>query len=292
MQAGADIGGGFLNAPEKFVRQLIKSLDNEVFIRRKATCFDLKHNESMGAPVLDTDLDDSEWTTELATGSEDDMTFGKRELRPYPTAKRIKVSNKLLRTAALNPETIVRNRMAYKFGVTEEKAFMTGDGVGKPLGLFTPSSDGISTARDVAGDNTTTAIKADTLIDVAFSIKGQYAKKAEWIFSRDAIRMIRKLKDGNGEYLWQRGLAGAPNTILERPYSISEYCPSTFTAGGYVGLFGDLSFFWIATGLDVQIQRLNELYAEQNITGFIGRLELDGAPVLEEAFTRIKLADA
>ncbi|BBO85908.1 hypothetical protein DSCO28_64740 [Desulfosarcina ovata subsp. sediminis] len=290
MQAGADIGGGFLNAPPQFVKSLIKGLDDECFIRSRATCYDIPHNVSLGAPSLDSDFDDSEWTTELGTGSEDDLEFGKRELRPYPTAKRTKVSNTLLRVAALNPEAIVRDRMVQKFACTEERAFMTGDGAKKPLGLFVASDDGISTSRDVTGSNTTTTIKADTLIDTQYAIKGQYAKKAEWIFSREAIRMIRKLKDANDQYLWQRGLAGAPNTILERPYNVSEYCPNTFTTGQYVGLFGDFRFYWIATGLAAQVQRLNELYAETNQTGFIGRLEVDGMPVLEEAFARIKLA--
>ncbi|TWI77373.1 HK97 family phage major capsid protein [Desulfobotulus alkaliphilus] len=293
LQAGSDVSGGFLNAPEVFVKKLLKSLDDEIFIRKLATNYPVPHSVSLGCPVLDSDLADCEWTAELKTGSEDKgLGFGKRELRPYPTAKRVLVSNKILRTAALNPEDLVRERLVYKLGATEEKAFMTGDGHNKPLGLFTPSTDGISTARDVKGSNTATAITADTLIDVVYSVKASYAKKAVWIFNREAIRRIRKLKDNDGQYLWQRGLAGAPDTILERPYHISEHCPGDFSAGKYVGLFGDLSFYWIATGLAVHVKRLDELYAEQNMTGFIGRLEVDGMPVMEDAFARIKLASS
>ena len=70
----------------------------------------------------------------------------------------------------------------------------------------------------------------------------------------------------------------------------SEWAPNTFTTGEYVGLLGDFSHYWIADALSMQIQRLNELYAETNQVGFIGRLETDGAPVLEEAFVRVKLA--
>ncbi len=68
---------------------------------------------------------------------------------------------------------------------------------------------------------------------------------------------------------------------------MSEYVPNTFTTGQYVGLLGDMSFYWIADAIELQIQRLVELYAEQNQTGFIGRLESDAMPVLEEAFSRI-----
>ena len=68
--------------------------------------------------------------------------------------------------------------------------------------------------------------------------------------------------------------------------SISEFVPNTFPTGQYVGILGDFSNYWIADALSMQVQRLNELYAETNQVGFIGRLETDGAPVLEEAFVR------
>jgi HK97 family phage major capsid protein len=71
---------------------------------------------------------------------------------------------------------------------------------------------------------------------------------------------------------------------------MSEYAPNTFTTGLYVGLIGDWSQYWIVDALDLTIQRLVELYAETNQTGFIGRMETDGAPVLAEAFARVKLA--
>jgi HK97 family phage major capsid protein len=70
---------------------------------------------------------------------------------------------------------------------------------------------------------------------------------------------------------------------------LSEYAPNTFTSGKYVGILGDFRFYWIADALDMQIQRLVELYAETNQVGLIGRLETDGMPVLSEAFTRVTL---
>jgi len=93
-------------------------------------------------------------------------------------------------------------RLAYKFGVTEEKAFMTGNGSGQPLGLFTASADGISTGRDVSTGNTTTAIQFDGLIEAKYSVKGAYWANAKWLFHRDAMKNISKLKDGEGQYLW------------------------------------------------------------------------------------------
>ena len=290
MQADSDIGGGYLVAPQQMVLELLKNVDDAVAIRGLARVIQLRTAKSLGVPMLDKDADEADWTAELKTGAETELEFGKRELRPHPLAKRVKISNTLLRMAAMSPEAIVRERLAYKFAVTEEKAFLLGDGVQKPLGVFTASNDGIGTARDVSEGNTATQIKADGLINVKYALKQQYQRSARWIFHRDAIKEIRKLKDGNGQYLWQAGLQqGAPDRILDTPYVMSEFAPNTFTTGQYVGIIGDFSNYWIAEALDMAIQRLVELYAETNQTGFIARMEVDGAPAIAEAFARVKL---
>lgn len=290
LSAGNATEGGYLVLPEQTVQTLIKAVDDELFIRRMATVIPVPSATSLGAASLDTDPDDAAWTSEIATGNEDSsMAFGKRELTPNPLAKRIKMSNKLLRQSP-SAEAIVMARLGHKFAVTQEKAFLTGDGAKQPLGLFTASDNGITTARDVSEGNNATAFTIDGLINAKYSTKAQYQRVAQWLFHRDAIKMLAKLKDGDGQYIWQPSKTEAdPDMLLGRPVNISEYAPNTFTSGLYVGMFGDFSNYWIADAMNVQIQRLTELYAEQNQTGFIGRLECDGMPVLSEAFARVKL---
>jgi HK97 family phage major capsid protein len=289
---GEDQLGGYLMGPETFVAELIQAVDDAVLIRQRARKFQLATGHSMGAPSLDTDPDDADWTHELGTGSEDDaMRFGKRELNPHPLAKRMKLSKTLLRRAVMNAEGIARARLAYKFAVTQENAFLTGNGAQRPLGVFTASSDGISTGRDVSTGNTSTEIRFDGLIEAKFTLKSQYWTRAEWIYHRDALKQISKLKDGEGQYLWQPSRqAGQPDMLLGLPYRSSEFAPNTFTASQYVGILGDFSHYWIADALDMEFQTLVELYAETNQIGIIGRLETDGMPVLEEAFVRVKLS--
>ena len=291
LQADSDSAGGSMIAAEQFVDQLIKAVDNAVLIRQRATKFRLDNALSMGAPALEADPADADWTSELATGNEDStMSFGKRELHPRPLAKRLKVSNKLLRLSG-SAETLVMSRLAYKFGITQEKAFMTGTGANQPLGVFIANANGISTGRDVSTGNTTTAPTFDGLISAKFTLKGAYWNKAEWMFHRDVLAIVAKLKDGNGQYLWRESVrAGEPDRLLNLPVQMSEYAPNTMTTGLYCGILGEFSNYWIADAVDMQVQRLVELYAETNQTGFIGRLETDGMPVLEEAFVRVKLA--
>jgi HK97 family phage major capsid protein len=108
LQAGVNVDGGYTIAPMQFVRDLIKDIDNAVFIRQLANVMQLTSSTSLGVPTLAQDVEDADWTTELATGNETTMQFGQRELKPNPLAKRIKVSNKLLRASALPIEQIVR----------------------------------------------------------------------------------------------------------------------------------------------------------------------------------------
>jgi HK97 family phage major capsid protein len=291
LQADSDVAGGFLTTPQQFVNRLIQAIDNQVFLRQWATPNTVTTAQSLGMPYLANDPDDADWTSELGTGNQDgSMSFGKRELFPHPLAKRIKISNKLLR---LNPdvEQLAITRLAYKFAVSFEKAGMVGNGANKPLGVFTASVDGISTGRDVSTDNTTTAFTADGLKNAKYALKGAYWPRSRWVFHRDSVKMLAKLKDLEGRYLWQSSIQiGQPDMLEGIPLFTSEYAPNTFTSGLYVGILGDFSYYHTADALDFGMQRLNELYAETNQTGFIGRMETDGMPVLEEAFVRVKLA--
>jgi HK97 family phage major capsid protein len=225
------------------------------------------------------------------------MAFDRRDLEPQLMSKLALVS---LRTLMLSSdaEKEVVDELGYKFGITEEKGFITGDGSGKPLGIYTASASGISTGRDVTASSAT-AFTADNLIDVKFSLKQGYQrdKSTAWVVSREFIKRARKLKvasttGGNDlEYVWQPGLTeGAPDKILDIPYYMSEYAPNTFTTGLYVAVLGAFRFYRIAQLADVMLQRLTELYAGTNQVGFIGRRWVDGSPVLEEAFARLKLA--
>ncbi len=293
LSVGSGSQGGFTVMPEQMADGMIKFADDMVVIRSRATKLRVEGAASLGVLSLDADPSDADWTSELATGSEDTaMSFGKRKMVPNPLAKRIKVSNDLLRMSTRDIEGMVRARLDYKFGITQEKAFLLGNGTSQPLGLFVPSADGVPAGRDVSNGNTTTGMTFDGLISAKYSLKDQYRNSAGigWLFHRNAVEQIAKLKDSQNRYLWQPSVQeGQPDRILNIPVLTSEYVPNTFTTGLYVGMLADFSFYWIVDSMGMEMQRLVELYAEQNQTGFICRQFTDGQPVLAEAFTRIKL---
>lgn len=299
LQTSTDTKGGYL-APVTLSNQLIKFLDDMVWIRRLSNVLPpLGQSVSLGVPSWDTDPGDADWTAEVPGSdiSEDDTAaVGKREFVPSLLTKLVKISMKMLRTGVVDVESLVAQRLAYKFAVTEEKAFLTGTGAQQPLGIFTASTSGVSTSRDVTA-SATTSFNGDDLKNMVYNLKMAYRNNAAWVMHRDAVKMAAKLKDSSGQYLWNLGPVGTqlngaePGTLIGIPVYESEFAPSTFTTGQYVAILGDFrAGYWIADSLSLEVQRLGELFSLKNQVGLLGRKETDGAPVLGEAFSRLKLA--
>jgi HK97 family phage major capsid protein len=282
---------GYLVAPQQFVNELIADLNNNLFFRSLAKITTLSGAQSLGYPKRKTRMNSAAWGTEIAAPTADTaLDFGKKEFKPNPATAEILVSKTLIRNAP-NVDSIVRAEMAYNFGVLLETAYMTGNGANRPLGIFTASDDGIPTSRDVSTGNTATEIKFDGLINAKYSLTEQYQRSLQWIFHRDGVKQIAKLKDSDGQYIWQPSVAsGVPDTLLGIPVRMSEYAPNTFTSQLYVGILGDFSNYWICDSLSMEMMALNELHARTNQVGYLGRLETDGMPTIEQAFARVKLA--
>ena len=132
-------------------------------------------------------------------------------------------------------------------------------------------------------------ITADEIIDLFYSLKAPYRKNAVWILNDATIKAIRKLKDNNGNYLWQPSLtAGTPDTILGRPVYTSSYVP-TIAAGAKTIAFGDFSYYWIADRAGRNFKKLTELYAANDQTGFVATQRVDGKLILPEAIKVLKM---
>lgn len=290
LSAGTGTEGGYLYASEQFSEELIQNVVDATIVRQFARGFTLSTADSMGNPTLTNRMSDAEWTSELGVPSRDTtLKFGKRALTPHPLAKEAVVSQVLLRKVP-NSQTIVRDELGRVVAEANENAFMLGDGVQKPLGMFVASDDGISTGRDVSSGNTAATPKFDGLKGAKYSIKQNYWGKLRWIFHRNIMELIAKLKDGNGRYLLQDSVVqGEPDRMLGFPVSMSEFAPSTVAASAYVGILGDFSNYWIVDALNMQITRADELLVRSNQSLFIIRMETDGAPIREEAFARVKL---
>lgn len=290
LQQDSPTQAGYLVAEEEFVSELIKELADATFMRQKCKTYTLRGAQTLGFPKRTAGMSSFAWGTELQAPTADStLAYGKREFKPRPGTSEILISKTLVRNAP-NVDALVRAEIAEEVAAELETAYMTGDGVTMPLGVFTASADGISTSRDVSTGNTATEMKFDGLMEAKYSVKQKYQPGCEWIFHRDGVKQLAKLKNSDGQYVWQPSVVfGTPDMLLSNPVNMTEYAPNTFTTGLYVGLFGNLKNYWIVDSLLLEIQVLTELYARTNQIDYITRLETDGAPVMEAAFARVKL---
>ena len=280
LQIGEDSEGGYL-VPDEFENKLIDKLADENFIRSLATVV-TSANGDKKIPVV-ASHGAAVWTDEEGEYTEDDDSFGVATLGAHKLTSIIKVSEELLNDAAFNIETYIAQEFARRMAAAEEAAFLDGNGTGKPTGLLTSGETGVTAAS-------AEAITADEIIDLYHSLRTPYRKRAAFITNDSTIKVIRKLKDSTGQYLWQPGLKeGQPDTILNRPIYTSAYMPEIAT-GNKIMLFGDISYYWISDRQGRTFQRLNELYAAKGQVGFRVFQRVDGKLILPEAVKTLAMA--
>ncbi len=273
LNVGSDSAGGYM-VPDEFERQLIQGLEEENIMRGYATVIQTSSGDR-SIPVV-TSHGQAYWAGEEKDYKESDDKFGQKTLGAHKITVLMKVSEELLNDAFFNLENYVRREFARRVGVKEEEAFISGDGVGKPRGIILDADVGKITAAN-------NAITADELIDLFYSLKRPYRIRATWMFNDSTAKVIRKLKDNDGQYIWQPGLqAGQPDRLMGRPIAISSAMPE-INAGAKVIAFGDLSFYWVADRQGRVFQRLGELYATSGQVGFRAYQRVDGALILAEA---------
>lgn len=276
LQIGSDSEGGYL-VPDEFENTLVQALEEENIFRKIAKVIQTSSGDRK-IPVVAT-KGTANWIDEEGVFNESDDAFSQVSIGAYKLGTLIKVSEELLNDSIFDLESYISTEFARRIGAKEEEAFFTSDGSGKPLGILA-ASGGAETGVTAAS---ATAITADELMDLFYSLKSPYRKNAVWVLNDSTIKAIRKLKDNNGQYLWQPSLvAGTPDTILGKSVKTSAFMP-TLAASNKTIAFGDFSYYWIADRQDRSFRRLNELYAANGQVGFLGSQRVDGKLILSEA---------
>jgi HK97 family phage major capsid protein len=282
LQIGTDSEGGYL-IPDEFDRTLVEALEEQNIFRRLATVITTSSGDRK-IPVVAT-KGTAAWIDDEAVIPESDDSFGQVSIGAYKVGTMIKVSDELLNDNVFNLEAYIAREFARRIGAKEEEAFFTGDGTGKPNGVLA-ATGGAELGVTTAG---TATVTADEMIDLFFSLKAPYRQKAVFIMNDATVKILRKLKDSTGNYLWQPALTAAtPDTILNRPVYTSAYVPLP-TAGNRAVIFGDLSFYWVADRQGRSFRRLNELFATSGQVGFIATQRVDGRLILSEAVKYLAL---
>ncbi|WP_368488121.1 phage major capsid protein [Clostridium sp. BJN0013] len=276
LKIGTDSEGGYL-VPDEFERTLVEALEDENLFRRLAKVITTASGDRK-IPVV-ASKGTASWIDEEGTIPESDDSFGQVSIGAYKLGTMIKVSEELLNDSVFELEPYISREFARRIGNKEEEAFFTGDGSGKPTGILA-ATGGAQLGVTTAG---ATAITLDEVLDLFYSLKAPYRNKSVFIMNDSTVKAIRKLKDGQGQYLWQPSIqAGTPDTILNRPLFTSSYVPA-IEAGAKTIAFGDFSYYWVADRQGRVFKRLNELFAVTGQVGFVATQRVDGKLILPEA---------
>jgi len=282
LQVGADSEGGYL-CPDTFADELVKGLTAQTVVRSLAKVINTSSGQHK-IPVV-ASRGTASWIEEEGPIPEGDDIFGQQHIGAHKVGTLIKVSEELLHDSAFDLEQYFIDEFARRIGNKEEDAFLNGDGAGKPTGILNDAEVGVTAAS-------ATAITADELVDLFYSLDAPYRTNAVWLVNDSTMRSIRKLKDANGQYLWQKALhEGDHETLLGKPIFHSPFAPE-LGAGKKAVAFGDFSFYWIGDRTGITFRRLNERYADTGQVGFLATKRVDGKLILPEAVKVLQMKAA
>ena len=283
LQVGTDGDGGYL-VPDEFEHTLVDALQDENIFRQLAKTIQTSSGDR-AIPVV-ASHGTAEWMDENALVPESDDKFSQLTISAYKLGTFIKVSDELLNDSVFDIPSYIATEFARRMGAKEEEAFFVGDGQKKPTGVLAAAGGA------EVGVTVGTTLKADDLIDLFYSLRAPYRRKAVWVMNDSTVKAIRKLKDANGQYLWQAAItAGTPDTILNRPVYTSSFVPE-IAAGSKSVIFGDFSYYWIADRQGRSFKRLNELFATTGQVGFMTTQRVDGKLILPEAIKVMQMGSA
>lgn len=279
---GDDTKGGYL-APAEFQTEVIRGIV-EISPIRQAVRVGSTSSGSVILPKL-TGRPTANWVGEDEERPETTMTYGQLEIPMHELACYIDVSLRLLEDSAINVDSEIATELSQEFALKEGSAFSNGDGAKKPMGVQRTAG----VAEVINGHATT--VNADKLIATMYALPAQYRSNASWLMNNTSLGIVRTMKDGQGNYLWQPSYqAGQPSTLLGRPIIEDPTMPD-IANGNYPIMFGDFSkAYRIYDRIGMSILRDPYTQATKGMVRFHARRRVGGGPVLAEALRKLKMA--
>lgn len=276
LQVGTETEGGYL-VPDEYEHMLVQALEEQNIFRQLAHVIHTSSGDRK-IPVV-ASKGTAQWIDEEAQYPESDDSFGQVSIGAYKLATMIKISEELLNDSVFDMPSYIATEFARRIGAAEEEAFFTGNGTGRPLGILAETGGAQVGVTGAKAD----AVTFDEVMDLFYSLRSPYRRNAVFIMNDATVKALRKLKNGNGDYIWQPSVTAAtPDTILNRPVYTSGFMP-TLATGNKTILFGDLGYYWVADREGRSFKRLNELYAPTGQVGFLASQRVDGKLILPEA---------
>ncbi|ARR52140.1 phage major capsid protein [Rhizorhabdus wittichii DC-6] len=244
--AGTTTAGGY-TVPKDLANEIVRVMKDwgpmydenivRVITTGSGNEFDIPTNDDTGSSA--SALSEG---SDLTDDNSGDLTFGQKRLDAYVDATPwVKISFELMQDSAFNLEEFLADALGERLGRRANNRLTVGTGSSQPNGIVTAAGAGVTAAAAAA-------IAADELFNLQHSVNAAYRRspKCRWMFADSTLLAFRKLKDGDGNYLWQMGdiRVGAPDLLLQKPYSINDDVPAIAASAKSV-VFGDFSRYWV-----------------------------------------------
>lgn len=277
--------GGYL-VIEGFMMEFIVALKaygpmmDEAIVRRMTTAM----GNPFSWPTLDDTSNKGRRIPENTTVTTAEVAFGTKGIDAYKyTSDVVLVPSEMLQDTVFDVQGLIRGLMAERIGRIGNEELTTGTNASMPNGVATAAAAGATAAS-------ASAIVFDDLIDLEHSVDPAYRTDStcRFMFNDTTLKALRKLKDGEGRYIWQPAdvKGGIPNTINNFPYSINQDMASIGTGNRSV-LFGAFNRYVHRMVREFAIRRLDERYADSDQIGFIGFMRMDGELLDTNAVRRL-----
>jgi len=243
---GTNTAGGY-TVPVELADIIIRTMKDwgPMYDESICTVLTTASGNRINLPTVDDTAVTAEKHTEGTALTDDggkDVTFGQKALDAYVyDTEFVKFSMELAQDSVFNMESLLGSLLGERLARIANRELTVGDGTGDPNGVVTASSAGKTAAAAAA-------IASDELIDLLHSVNQAYRRspKARWMFADTTLAAIRKLRDGDGNYLWVMGnvQTGVPGSLLGYNYSINDDVPAIAASAKPV-IFGDLSRYFV-----------------------------------------------
>ncbi len=271
MQVQDNVSAGYL-VPDEYERTLLQNMLAFGGMREVATIRPTDNGADWIIPSSDDTGNTGELLSEGATVAYQDVTTAQRTLKAFMySSRRINASYQLLQDSAFGIESWLSGLMAERIARITNTHFTLGVGPNQPSGIVNDAGTGVTGAT-----GQTTSVTWDDLINLEHAVDPAYRRNCRFMFRDSTLQYIRRLKDGEGRYLWQPSVTvGAPGTINGWPYTINQDVAAMAASARSI-LFGDFSKYWIRDVRGFFLVRMDEVYAPQAQVGFIGFSRHDG----------------
>lgn len=266
----SDTAGAY-TIPEGFVNSMEMAMLAFGGMREVSDILRTSSGNKLPWPTSDDTSNEGALIGENTTVSEQDVTVGQVVFDAHKyTSKMVKVPRELLEDSAFDIAGWLGPILGERIARKTNRDFTTGSGASMPKGVVTASGLGVSAAS-------ATAITADEIISLVHSVDPSYRNGARFMFHDNVLMAIRKLKDGNGQYLWAPGMsAGVQNVLYGYPVTINQHMASTIESGAKSMLFGQFGKYKIRDVAGFRLKRLVERYADSDQEAFVAFTRHDG----------------